>query len=58
MKLRIVVLVLALAAVAFGAGYTCPSHPTPLPAGFTIQYADHITYVCSMTPVYCTGNRP
>lgn len=29
-----------------------------LPTGFTIQHADGITYVCSIHPVYCTGNKP
>lgn len=27
-----------------------------LPQGFTIQHADGITYVCSETPVFCTGD--
>lgn len=33
-------------------------HRTVLPAGFTIQQADGITYVCSESPVMCTGNKP
>jgi hypothetical protein len=44
------------AALGFGAAQVT-SKPAPLPTGFTIQHADHITYVCSERPVYCTGNK-
>ena len=52
----------AALSAALGAGlaaYAGPSaQPVPLPAGFTVQHADGVTYVCSQRPVYCTGNAP
>jgi hypothetical protein len=50
----VVIALTLISAVIAGAG---PGR-AGLPAGFTVQHADGITYVCSTRPVYCTGNRP
>jgi hypothetical protein len=48
----------AVALAALGIGLALQSHSQQLPNGFTIQKQDGVTYVCSTTPVICTGNEP
>lgn len=54
---KTIALALATVAIGVGAGLTVPQSPS-LPGGFTVQHADGVTYVCSVHPVYCTGNAP
>lgn len=47
-----------LTGIALGMVISGANRSPVLPAGFTVQHADGITYVCSVNPVWCTGNEP
>jgi hypothetical protein len=58
MRKKITASLVLVAVLSFGS-YSAGTHfGNHLPKGFTIQQNDGVTYVCSTSPVMCTGNEP